>query len=1004
MAKSVRASVSKRNRANLRKKVFGPVVDARTERLAAKLQDLASQPRPEASEKSEMDLGADGANDHNANDAAKSSQTGEGWSLLVPWTFCIFFGLNLVNFFGLPSEMDLDALKTKSRSQKSGRVQKRNRRTRPSILRYIYAGLSLGIPPPPGSYGGTMAIFRSSWATLVANLLVPVGILTFSSGFFPYKPLLPGLATFENENGTPAVFDKVIFMVVDALRSDFVYANGSGFLFTQSLIRSGAALPFTAHASSPTVTMPRLKAMTTGSVPSFLDVILNIAESDTSSTLAYQDTWLAQLKARGDRLVMYGDDTWLKLFPGMFDRADGTTSFFVSDFVEVDHNVTRHVPGELSNSDWSALIMHYLGLDHIGHKAGPRSSFMASKQHEMDMVVGEIYSAMQQKPHLQSTLFVLCGDHGMNDAGNHGGSSAGETSPALLFISPKLEALGERAESPVEPFADLQYYRTVEQADITPTLAGLLGLPIPLNSLGVFIPELLNMWDHGSQKLHLLHRNARQLLNTIQATFPGSSFGLETIASSCASGPDSGIEGAQCAWSQVHQLLADAPEAGDSYTLAGPALLRFSKIAQDVMSSTASNYNLGRLCLGLLVTAIAAVLVFPTTCHQCMQSRYAGVFLMFMIIGYGAMMFASSYVEEEQQFWYWICSGWIVYLHARSQSSSKPGSSRLNKAASLGLAVSLRFLRRWNQTGQKFAAEPDIGRTFFPRNPSILWGLVVVAYADAGGQLLSSLPDAILLKLWALTLTIGAFGFKLNFAASDVPELLDGTFISKTVGMWPNGPSLILQARLVFGGLICLVLLAICRRYRLRIARAAPNALLHGALHLFLMTQSRVTNIPLFLIFRTQAVMLSSMNLTGMELTITGLVLQYMTFFAFGGSNAISSVDLSNAYNGVGSYSVLLVGVLTFVSNWAGPIWWLSQNHLLRTSQVSTEHNPAALLTFHVATSVISVMAACTALRTHLFIWTVFSPKFLYTMAWATAHHVGVNLLGELGLSSLRSR
>lgn len=76
--------------------------------------------------------------------------------------------------------------------------------------------------------------------------------------------------------------------------------------------------------------MPRLKAITTGSKPSFLDVILNIAESDTSSTLAYQDTWLAQLKANGGQLVMYGDDTWLKLFPGMFERADGTTSFFVS--------------------------------------------------------------------------------------------------------------------------------------------------------------------------------------------------------------------------------------------------------------------------------------------------------------------------------------------------------------------------------------------------------------------------------------------------------------------------------------------------------------------------------------------------------------------------------------------------------------------------------------------------------------------------------------------------
>lgn len=98
-----------------------------------------------------------------------------------------------------------------------------------------------------------------------------------------------------------------------------------------SLIRSGAAIPFTAHATPPTVTMPRVKALTTGSVPSFLDLILNFAESDTSSSLATQDTWLAQIKAKGGKLVFYGDDTWLKLFPGdFFARADGTSSFFVS--------------------------------------------------------------------------------------------------------------------------------------------------------------------------------------------------------------------------------------------------------------------------------------------------------------------------------------------------------------------------------------------------------------------------------------------------------------------------------------------------------------------------------------------------------------------------------------------------------------------------------------------------------------------------------------------------
>jgi len=44
-----------------------------------------------------------------------------------------------------------------------------------------------------------------------------------------------------------------------------------------------------------------------------------------------------------------------------------------------------------------------------------------------------------------------------------------------------------------------------------------------------------------------------------------------------------------------------------------------------------------------------------------------------------------------------------------------------------------------------------------------------------------------------------------------------------------------------------------------------------------------------------------------------------------------------------------------------------------------------------------AVMAACTVLRQHLFIWTVFSPKFLFSMAWAVAWHLGVNIgLGGL--------
>lgn len=56
---------------------------------------------------------------------------------------------------------------------------------------------------------------------ITANILIPFSLLIFASGFFPYKPFLPGLAQYEDlEFGPPpeGPFDKLVFMVVDALR------------------------------------------------------------------------------------------------------------------------------------------------------------------------------------------------------------------------------------------------------------------------------------------------------------------------------------------------------------------------------------------------------------------------------------------------------------------------------------------------------------------------------------------------------------------------------------------------------------------------------------------------------------------------------------------------------------------------------------------------------------------------------------------------------------------
>ncbi len=80
------------------------------------------------------------------------------------------------------------------------------------------------------------------------------------------------------------------------------------------------------------------------------------------------------------------------------------------------------------------------------------------------------------------------------------------------------------------------------------------------------------------------------------------------------------------------------------------------------MSSTASNYNLSRLGIGVVLAALATVAGIATVSTDLFESQGTGLWISFVFIAYGTMMFASSYVEEEQHFWYWASSIWLGWL------------------------------------------------------------------------------------------------------------------------------------------------------------------------------------------------------------------------------------------------------------------------------------------------------------------------------------------------------
>ena len=59
----------------------------------------------------------------------------------------------------------------------------------------------------------------------------------------------------------------------------------------------------------------------------------------------------------------------------------------------------------------------------------------------------------------------------------------------------------------------------IDQIDVAPTLSVLLGVPIPMNSLGYIIEPTLDLFNI-KQALHMLHYNAHQLLQILMKNVP----------------------------------------------------------------------------------------------------------------------------------------------------------------------------------------------------------------------------------------------------------------------------------------------------------------------------------------------------------------------------------------------------------------------------------------------------------------------------------------------------
>ena len=74
-----------------------------------------------------------------------------------------------------------------------------------------------------------------------------------------------------------------------------------------------------------------------------------------------------------------------------------------------------------------------------------------------------------------------------------------------------------------------------------------------------------------------------------------------------------------------------------------------------------------------------------------------------------------------------------------------------------------------------------------------------------------------------------------------------------------------------------------------------------------------------------------------MEVILSAYYIGWFTYFAQGNSNSLATIDIAAGYIGLDqNYSPILVGILTSLATFSGPLFWMSNAVLFIRKKVNT--------------------------------------------------------------------
>ncbi|XP_049912199.1 GPI ethanolamine phosphate transferase 1 isoform X1 [Epinephelus moara] len=359
-----------------------------------------------------------------------------------------------------------------------------------------------------------------------------VHVVFFLSIFDIYftSPLVHGMTPQVTPLPPPA--SRLVLVVADGLRADSLFTllpNGSSRAPYLRRVMEESGTWGVSHTRVPTESRPGHVALIAGFYEDVSAVAKGWKENPVEFDSVFNETRHTWCWGSPDILPMFakgasGDHVYTHTYPAQEEDFASTDASRLDSWVFTQ--VKSFFQSAKSNSslraslleDKNVLFLHLLGIDTNGHAHRPMSKEYLDNIGLVDTGVAELVSMVEDFfGHDGRTAYVFTSDHGMTNWGSHGAGHPSETLTPLVVWGAGVHN-AHKVTIP-QPYNDsflqdwnLEHLRRVDvnQADIAPLMASLIGVPFPVNSVGVL--PLLYLNNSDQFKAESMYTNAIQVL------------------------------------------------------------------------------------------------------------------------------------------------------------------------------------------------------------------------------------------------------------------------------------------------------------------------------------------------------------------------------------------------------------------------------------------------------------------------------------------------------------